>query len=190
MTVEIIVYAQFPKTIVPNAEIDLNPENWEWERCLYFPVRRLRELDFSRRPYKWIRYATGVVVGARGDLCRDRDSPNPVPMDYDSDLPTESIYLYYHIPDQQKRQMCPIDPYLDKPKTGLSTQTSTRQTSARGSQFRKAVLGRDERCVLTGDPPRICQAAHLLPHSKGNGVWNLLYRLMFSSLTISLVAVY
>jgi hypothetical protein len=36
----------------------------------FFPlVNKLDNLRFSSKPYEWIRYATGIVVGARGDLC-------------------------------------------------------------------------------------------------------------------------
>jgi len=69
----ISVHAQFPKNVVPNTEHDLDPTNWEWEKCLAFPVNRLNDLRFSLKPYKWIRYATGIIIGARGELCTERN---------------------------------------------------------------------------------------------------------------------
>ncbi len=66
------------------------------------PVSRLNNLRFSSKPYKWICYATGIIIGARGHLCTKRDSPNPVSIDYDSGLSAVSIDLYYHITDQER----------------------------------------------------------------------------------------
>jgi len=93
---EMSVYAQFPKNVTPNTEHDLDLANWEWRRFLVFPVTRLNELRLSLKPYKWIRYATGIVLGARGQLSRERDLPNPLSIDYDTPLSTVSMNLYYH----------------------------------------------------------------------------------------------
>src|SRR5579863_2773734 len=101
----ISVHAQFPKNVAPNTDLDLDPTNWEWKECLAFPVKKLDKLRFSLRPYKWIRYATGIIIAARGDLCTERDLLNPVPIDYNSGLSTVSIDLYYHTADQEKRSM-------------------------------------------------------------------------------------
>jgi hypothetical protein len=48
----------YPQNILLNTEHDLDLTNWEWENCLAFPVSRLNDLQFSLKPYKWIRYAT------------------------------------------------------------------------------------------------------------------------------------
>jgi len=167
----ISVHAQFPKVVMPHTELDLDPTNWEWKQCLTFPVSRLNDLRLSLKPYKWIRYATGVVVGARGELCTERNRPNPIPINYDTDLSTVSIDLYYHTANQEKRRMFPIDPNLADTSTVTSSQTSTCRDTFRGE-----VEGRDGSCVLTGDPLRrdaiyrSSEAAHLLPHSKGDTV--------------------
>ena len=73
----ISVHVQFPKIIVLDTKLDVDPTNWEWKKCLAFPVSRLNELGFSLKPYKWIRYATGIVVGARGDLALNATCTNP-----------------------------------------------------------------------------------------------------------------
>src|ERR1700730_13513638 len=101
----ISVYAQFPQNVVPNSELFLDPTNWKWEQCLAFLVREVNNSRFSLKPYKWIRYATGIVMGARGELCAERDFPDPIPIDYDSGLSAVSIDLYYHTTDQEKRRM-------------------------------------------------------------------------------------
>jgi len=162
----ISVHGQFPRKIIPNTEHDLNPTNWEWKKILAFPVSRLNDLRFSSKPYKWIRYATGAVLGAQGELCTESNSPNPTPINYNSELSAVSIDLFYHTTDEEKRQMFPIDPRLGNTRTVTSSQASTRR-----EDFRESVEGRDcGRCVVTGDPAYACDAAHLLPHSKGDKV--------------------
>ena len=49
-------------------DLNVDPSNWHWVHCLTLPVETLKTLSFSQRPYKWIRYAIGVVVGAEGHL--------------------------------------------------------------------------------------------------------------------------
>ena len=126
---------------------------------------RLNNLRFSLKPYKWIRYATGIVIGVRGELCTERDLPNPVPIDYDSGLSAVSIDLYYHTTDQEKRHFFPIDPKLAGTRTVTSSGTSSRRDG-----FCDDVENRDEVCVVTGAPGFVCDAAHLLPHGKGDKV--------------------
>ncbi|KAI0256499.1 hypothetical protein BJV78DRAFT_1081731, partial [Lactifluus subvellereus] len=158
------VHAQFPKILIPNTELHLDPTNWVWAQCLAFPVHKLKHLQFSSKPYKWIRYATGIVVGARGELSAERDLPNPVAIDYDSDLSVVSIDLYYRTTDEQKFRMFPLDPNLANTRTVTSSRTNTRR-----DDFRADVEERDGRsCVVTGAPHIMCDAAHLLPHSKGD----------------------
>ena len=161
----ISVHAQFPQILVLETEQghDLDPANWEWEKCLIFPVSKLNNLRLSSKPYKWIRFATGIVMGAHGDLCTERDLP--VPIDYDSGLSAVSIDLYYHTSDQEKRRMFPVDPKISDARTVTSSRTSTRR-----GDFRADVLHRDGDCVATGVPPTYCDAVHLLPHSNGNMV--------------------
>lgn len=158
------IHAQFPKELIPNAELDLDPTNWEWTQCLAFPVNRLNDLGFSTKPYKWIRYATGTVIGAQGELCAELDLPaNPI--NYDSGLPAATIDLYDHTTADEKRNMFPIDPDIANPRVVSSTGTSSRRDA-----FRHDVEMRDTRCVVTRAPPLFCDAAHILPHGKGDRV--------------------
>ncbi len=165
LTAIISVHAQFPKNVEPNTEHNLDPTNWEWKQSLAIPVNRLNDLQFSLKPYKWIRYATGIVIGARGELCTECDLSNPVPIDYNSGLRAVSMDLYYHTTDQEKRHMFPLDPNLADTRTMTSSRTSTARDNFHGD-----VEGRDGSCVVTGDPGEVCDAAHLLPHSKGDTV--------------------
>jgi hypothetical protein len=95
-------------------------------------------------PYKWIRYATRIVVEAQGDLCTERDLPNPVPINYESCL---SAPVLPHT-DQEKCHVFMVDPRLADTRTLTASRTSTGRDN-----FRGYMEHRDERCVLSGDPP-------------------------------------
>jgi hypothetical protein len=85
--INIRVYAQFVSNPPPNGDEEqrgwLDSSNWKWTNCLTFPVENLN--TFSRSPYKWIRYATGIVVGAHGHLFPQQDSATPIV--YDTPFP-------------------------------------------------------------------------------------------------------
>ncbi|KAI0246989.1 hypothetical protein BJV78DRAFT_1249580 [Lactifluus subvellereus] len=156
------VHAQFPKVLIPHTELDLSLDNWVWAHCLTFPIDKLNDLLFSSKPYKWIRYATGSVVGARGEL--STECALPIAIDYDSPLSSVSIDLYYHTTNEEKLCIFPLDPSLANTRIVTSSQTSTRRDN-----FRADVEERDgRRCVVTSAPHNQCDAAHLLPHSKGD----------------------
>lgn len=163
MAAEIQVHAQFPREVALGSDLDLDSSNWFWVHCLTLPREGLRELQLSHRPFKWIRYAVGVVVGAQGDLSSSADSLDIV--DYNADdLPEHYIALYYHLCDDEKRRMFPLDP-----KIARTTETST--TSSRRVNFNDEVADRDvKRCVLSKIPVSGCDAVHLLPHIKGDEV--------------------
>ena len=90
---EIQVYASFPRVVELGADLNFDADNWHWILCLTLPLETLNVLQFSPRPYKWIRYAIGIVVGAEGDLSSSSDLSNIV--DYNAGLPTESAALYH-----------------------------------------------------------------------------------------------
>lgn len=162
---KIKVYASFPHLIASGTNPSFDPSNWHWVHCLTFPMERLNELQFSPRPYKWIRYAIGVVVGAHGDLSSSSNRLNIV--DYNASLPTESqsISLYYHTSDDERQIMFPIDPNI-----GCTNVTSSTATTRR-AQFCSDVAMRDgKQCVFTGLQELFCDAVHLLGHSKGDSL--------------------
>ena len=158
------VHCQLPEDIEPD-NLNLDQNNWKWNKVLEFPADKLEELRLLK-PYKWIRFAIGIVVGAHGELRREPDLSNSVPINYDdSRLPGVKTDLYYHTTDEEKGQMFPFDPELANAKVVTPSQTSTRR-----SHFRDDVARRDgQRCVVTRDFP-YNQAAHLIPHSKGDTV--------------------
>ncbi|KAA1474434.1 hypothetical protein DENSPDRAFT_841012 [Dentipellis sp. KUC8613] len=146
-------------------------DNWVWKRCLTFPVDALTALKFSNKPYKWIRYAAGVVLGAEGTLSRGDNEL----LDLESDLASldrlpDTTDLFYHIDifteeGVPTRRLFPLDPdFAASRMTGTSTADSTRCVN-----FRAEVMQRDgDGCVATGMPPEICDAVHLVAHCKGD----------------------
>lgn len=160
------IYAQFPKELIPNTDLNLDPTNWVWAECLAFPIHKLNDLRFLSKPYKWIRYTTGVVVGAHGHLCAHHDI-SAVHIDYNSTLlaTSESMDLYYHTTNEEKHRMFPLDPSITKTRVVTSTGVSTRRTT-----FCEDVELRDLSCVVTGASAEACDAAHILPHVKGDQV--------------------
>ncbi|KAF9462692.1 hypothetical protein BDZ94DRAFT_1282844 [Collybia nuda] len=125
---EIQVYASFPLVLAFGADLNLGADNWNWILCLTLPLETLGVLQFSHKPYKWIRYAIGVVIGAKGHLSSSSALLNVV--DYNAGLPTE---------------MFPIDPKIARTKVTSSVTTS------RAAQFRSNVADWDgNQCVLKG----------------------------------------
>ncbi|KAH9021277.1 hypothetical protein EDB83DRAFT_2431646 [Lactarius deliciosus] len=160
---QIVVYASLPLTVSLDTDIDLSPTNWHWVPCLTLPLGKFNELPghLSERPYKWIRYAIGVVVGAEGVLSTSCDSLDVV--DYDAAPPVESAVLYYHISDEERGRMFPVDPHIVR-----TSRTSGGLDAQRGSFF-DGVAERDGgRCLLTGLKGEFCDAVHLLPLRKGD----------------------
>ncbi|PPQ69501.1 LOW QUALITY PROTEIN: hypothetical protein CVT26_002847 [Gymnopilus dilepis] len=161
--VEIKIYASFPIVVEPEEGLNLNANNWEWVHCLTLSLETLHALPWlPSKPFKWMRYAIGAVVGAEGHLCRSIDPLDIV--EYDAGFPTEPIALYYHLSDEERRRMFPVDSDDDR-RTSLSSSAP----STRMEQFFSDVGERDgHRCVLTGAPEFLCDAVHLLAHNKGD----------------------
>jgi hypothetical protein len=95
-------------------------------------------------------------------------------MDYD-DLLAESVNLYYHTSIQERERAFPIHPDMARTRV-----TSSAHTDRRGG-FRADVVERDRgRCVLTGFEADMCDAAHLIDHSKGDEVRYPYFQLVFA----------
>ena len=123
---------------------------------------------YSTRPYKWMRFVTVIIIGAIDVLSPEcGDSPCPQSCDYDlsGDLPEQSLDLYYHTSDEEKKQMVPIDPDF------VRENISVTHPSLCAPNFRRNVSARDgARCVLTEKHSDICDAAHIVPVGKGDEV--------------------
>jgi hypothetical protein len=135
-------------------------------------VRRL-----SICPYKWIRYVLFSICGARGDLST---APNGQPVDYDSTSLADDIDLYYnpsgkvislylqavaHLVILVSLERCLFVDYQ-----GLNDNVTSSDRTPRSDTFRDNIIARDGVCIVTRNAVRICDAAHLVPMSKGNAV--------------------
>jgi hypothetical protein len=153
---EINVYAPLPKKLEDS-------EDWHWVKCLSIPQQKFIELQLSHRPFKWVRYATGVVIGAEGLLSTRCDVITDV--DYRTVvLPTASFDLYYHTSTAERQRMFPIDPDIQDTHMTSSVHTD------RWNRFRNDIVARDRSCLITGCEEIFCDAVHLVPHSKGDAV--------------------
>ncbi|KAI0252791.1 hypothetical protein BJV78DRAFT_1281379 [Lactifluus subvellereus] len=113
-------------------------------------VRRL-----SIHPFKWLRYVMFCICGARGDLSA---TPDGTPVDYDSTSLADIIYYY------GPSENCIFVDY-----EGLNDRITTTSRTARRSNFREEVIQRDGFfCVITQQSGEHCDAAHLIPWSKGD----------------------
>ncbi|KAF9525360.1 ribosomal L37ae protein family-domain-containing protein [Crepidotus variabilis] len=148
-TVEIKVYALFPRVLAQNDKVGTSSSNWYWVRCLTVPVNELKNRSVTSKPFKWLRYAIGVVVGGEGILSLDNNSP-PAVCDYDACFPDCSFSVYYHLPDKEKARMFPVDPQMSRTATTSSVHTS------RKNHIREQVK------------KRMVTAVHLLAHSRGD----------------------
>ncbi|KAF8889519.1 hypothetical protein CPB84DRAFT_1837553 [Gymnopilus junonius] len=155
------IYAEFPLVVELDGELNLNAGKCQWVQFLALPLERLQVLRFSSRPYKWIRYAIGIIVGAEGDLSFSTNSLDNV--DYNAGLPTDSAVLYYHTSDEEKQRMFPVDPNMTR------TNVTSSDATTRRAQFRSDIAERDgNECVLSRFRGVYCDAVHLLAHSKGD----------------------
>jgi len=158
---QINVYACYPLAVELGSDLNVDPSNWHWVHCLTIPLETLNTLQFSQRPYKWIRYAIGIVVGVEGNLSSSSDFHNTV--DYNAGLPAEFTTLFYHTSDEEKRRMFPLDPDMGHTNVTASVATTRRE------KFCDEVAVRDGRqCVLTRLEYVSCDAVHLLAHNKGH----------------------
>ncbi len=165
MTV-INVYAQFPTAFDDNDKPSLDPANWQWTHYLTFPLAQLEPLGFLHKPYKWLRFCTGITLGSIGSFSVDPSVSDPK-FDYERGLPSESEDLYYHTTIPEKEHMFPIDPLM----LSLTGRTTSSAASTRRITFVEEIQARDGRqCVVSGAPARYCDAVHLVPHARGSAV--------------------
>ena len=60
--------------------------------------------------------------------------------------------------------------FVDYKGFHVSEESSSGALTPRRSRFRGDVCTRDESCVITRDERKDCEAAHIIPRSKGNDV--------------------
>ncbi|KAI0718599.1 hypothetical protein C8T65DRAFT_638589 [Cerioporus squamosus] len=154
------VFVQLPDSI----PLALNPDlaQWKWRPILSIPVSILNEHRFSLKPYKWIRFVAGIIVGVVGHLKLSK-RPDDAACDYDiGALANESSDVYYHVSPEQSDRFQPVDPDI------FSERLTITHTSSRASTYGRDVVQRDGgRCVLTHCVEG-CQAVHIVPHVRGS----------------------
>ena len=112
---QINVHVSLPRAVESGGSTDVNPSNWRWIHCLTLllqTVQTLNTLHASQKPYKWIRYAIGVVTGAEGIFCTSPDLQTVV--DDNADLPADSVDRYYHTGVEERERTFPIDPDITR----------------------------------------------------------------------------
>ncbi|KAI0245803.1 hypothetical protein BJV78DRAFT_1277371 [Lactifluus subvellereus] len=98
-------------------------------------------------PFKWLRYVMFCICGARGDLSATPDSPQ---LTMTAPLWLTLSVIYYYSPSEN----CIFVDY-----EGLNDQiTTTKEVIQRDGLF----------CVITQQSGEHCDAAHLIPWSKGD----------------------
>ncbi|KAJ6604631.1 hypothetical protein DFH09DRAFT_1300820 [Mycena vulgaris] len=163
----------------------------EWKSVCRFPLSELRKL--SKRPAKWILFIAWSVYGAPGRLHLSTDptsheipTNSGAPLDVDPTapaLPAEFIrkktldYRRYGVLQTATVALHSADAprYIDLHI--LADRTSARtESKPRQKRFRQRLKRRDRRCVFSQAAPatairsvrpRDCEAAHIIPHSKG-----------------------
>ncbi|KAI0294650.1 hypothetical protein B0F90DRAFT_1755259 [Multifurca ochricompacta] len=154
-TLFINVYASLLKK--PGSNIDPGPSDQNWILALRIPTNKV-----PFRCYKWVLFAISVVTGAQGTLSTRPYTLHPV--DFTGGLPTENVSLYYHISEEEKQRMLPIDP---EPRL-INTNVTSSVATTRQQYFHDSLVLRDGSCVLTGCSKLLCDGAHLISHCKGD----------------------
>jgi len=129
---------------------------------------------FAITPLKWLRFLGFAIYGRQGYMSMSMNGPE---LDYTAQIEARS---YYFVPDGKLDSYTPRSPltlltFSGEPRfvdvDAMDDRTSIPSDfSIRRTGFRDALIERDETCVFSSDPPRFCQACHLIPHSKGNSV--------------------
>lgn len=117
--------------------------------------------QYSVRPLKWLRYVTGAILGTEGSLESLDETGQNFDLE-DEQSPRRNLLFIPTLPIRL------IDSH------GLDHLTSSQVTTESRDDFQDEVYGRDESCVITGQTVDVCEAAYLIPHSKGSQVCTLL----------------
>ncbi|KAN0082634.1 hypothetical protein V8E55_008429 [Tylopilus felleus] len=127
-------------------EIYLNDNERSKTPFLSIPNSDIERL--SNHPFRWLRYIMFSICGAHGDLFETLDATGD-PVDYHTSLVDLPTAIYY------------------KP-SGLNDRLTSGNRTLGHGRFRAAVILRDGSCVVTNQNAQTCDAAHLIPKSKGD----------------------
>jgi len=139
--------------------LHLRTQDNNWILALEVPHGVIQRL--SHRPLKWLRFVAFAILGARGHLSHVPDGPtvnyNDVALDVN----------YYYSPEGEYHL---VDLYGFNDRITGSSGSSGSVLSESRVNFCDGVRGRDGHCVVTEIHYLLCDAAHILPHSKGDEV--------------------
>lgn len=117
---------------------------------------------FTSKPLKWVRYAAAAVLGAEGGL----STLDRLALDLENTQPDSRHFLY-----------TPTDSIRFIDIDGLNHLKSSQFTTESRTGFQDEVRARDEqKCVISDHAPVLCEAMHLIPHSKGSSYMQALCR--------------
>jgi len=120
---------------------------------------------YSTKPLKWIRYIMAAVVGCEGVLVPYTEDEHG--QEGQTDLP---LNLEETAPQQRKLCFIPEGPISFIDVDGLNHLKSSQVTTPSRAEFRDDIVERDGSSVVNGLRKELCEACHLIPHSKGNEV--------------------
>lgn len=160
----------------PNVKLWLSL-NDDWLPVLTIPTNEISR--YTLRPLKWLRFLGFAIYGREGVLSADPDGSQPV--EYDTQLAKLQENYYFSSPRTMllycSSPLPLTETMVDEPRLADVDDRSSDAHSLDSSRggFRNELLERDGTCVISGEPPCYCQAAHLLPHAKGDKVHTSLF---------------
>jgi len=127
--------------------------NGTWIPILSIPTDQFDR--FTLRPLKWLRFLGFIIYGRDGMLRTHCDGPEVDNYDIGTSQLRECYYFFL----------------ADQPRFVDTQALHERESSAyslRREHFSASVMDRDQTCIVTGEPARLCNPSHCLPHSKGD----------------------
>ncbi|RDB22332.1 hypothetical protein Hypma_010471 [Hypsizygus marmoreus] len=128
----------------------------DWISTLSIPFEDFS--DYTLRPLKWLRYLGFAIYGCQGVLKTSPDGPEVD--DYLAGSEGLQENYYYSSPDPPR--------FVDVEGINDRTSDSLGHSHSSCDNFADQISTRDGTCVLTNAGRVLCNAAHLIPHSKGD----------------------
>ncbi|KDQ16151.1 hypothetical protein BOTBODRAFT_54259 [Botryobasidium botryosum FD-172 SS1] len=138
-----------------SAHLHIEVQDNSWPLVLSVPLTDIWGL--CHRPLKWLRFVSYAICGAEGDISMTRGGST---VDYENTLADAFQAGHYYYNTRGPRYF--IDPEVAQDKHS-SVYTPRRQN------FRTRIAQRDGRqCLFSPVSWDYCEAAHIIPHSKGH----------------------
>jgi len=118
---------------------------------------------YSTKPLKWIRYVVAAAVGYEGKLATYTEDENDNEGQTDISLNLEDV-----APLHRQLRFISDGPISFVDVDGLNHLKSSQVTTPSRAGFRDDIVARDGSSVVNGLEEDLCEACHLIPHSKGN----------------------